>query len=53
MDIKQRFEHHIPCYLNPEYFNKINNLINTVFSHSRVREVVPEHGKSSMTKCIF
>lgn len=52
MDIKQRFGNHI-YYLTPEYFNKINNLTNTIFSHSKVREVVPERGKSSVTKCVF
>lgn len=52
MDMKARSNNHISCHLSPEYVNKINNLTGT-FCYCRVREVVPENGKASVTKCIF
>lgn len=37
MDMKPRFSSRISCHLNPEYFNKINNLTRTFLSRSSQR----------------
>lgn len=52
MAMKPRSSNHISCQVSPEYSIKLITL-QELFVSCRVREVVPENGKASMTKCIF